>query len=309
MDVVVGVDGGGSRTRVSVADRAGNELAVAEGAGSALTPEGADRSAAVITAIVSEALVSLTGARVLALCAGVAGAGREAEREALEESLESRGLAMQVIVVPDAVLALEDAFGSGPGIVLLAGTGSIALGRGPTGAMARCGGWGPAFGDEGSAAWIGRKALATVAAAYDGREPETDLVAPLLAATKCSTAEDLVAWARAATPADLARLAPLVAEGAATGDLRAESLLALAVEELALHVRTLARRLFGDERASFPLALGGGLLARGSLVRRRLEQRLRSMTPGAQLRDDDLVPVRGAVRMALRELQPVLVPR
>lgn len=309
MDVVVGVDGGGSRTRVSVADRAGNELAAVEGAGSALTREGADRSAAVIAALVGEALGSLTGARVLALCAGVAGAGREAEREALERLLESHGLAIQVIVVPDAVLALEDAFGSGPGIVLLAGTGSIALGRGPTGAMARCGGWGPVFGDEGSAAWIGRKALATVAAAHDGREPATDLVAPLLAATRCTTAEDLVAWARGAAPADLARLAPVVAEVAATGDLRAESLLALAIEELALHVRTLARRLFGDERASFPLALGGGLIARGSLVRRRLEQRLRSMTPGAQLREEDVVPVRGGVRLALRELQAVPMPR
>jgi glucosamine kinase len=97
-------------------------------------------------------------------------------------------------------------------------------------------------------------------------------------------------------------LAPAVGSAAEAGDLRANALLSLAAEELALHVRTLARRLFGDEQAAAPLALAGGLLARGTLLRKRLEQRLRSAVPGAQLRSEDVVPVRGAVRGALRFL-------
>jgi len=87
---------------------------------------------------------------------------------------------------------------------------------------------------------------------------------------------------------------------AEAGDLRANSIVSLAVEELSLHVRALARQLFVDERASLPVALSGGMLKRGSTLRRRLEHRLKSAAPGAQISTDEVVPVRGAVRGALR---------
>jgi glucosamine kinase len=74
----------------------------------------------------------------------------------------------------------------------------------------------------------------------------------------------------------------------------------LAAEELVLHVRTLARRLFSDERAAVPVALSGGLLARGSLMRKLVEHRLRSAVPGAVVRHDEVDAARGAVRIALR---------
>ncbi len=84
------------------------------------------------------------------------------------------------------------------------------------------------------------------------------------------------------------------------GDLRANAIVSLAVEELSLHVRALARQLFVDERASLPVALSGGMLQRGSTLRRRLEHRLKTAVPGAQVSAEDVVPVRGAVRGALR---------
>jgi glucosamine kinase len=86
------------------------------------------------------------------------------------------------------------------------------------------------------------------------------------------------------------------------GDLRANSLVTLAAEELVLHIRALARQLFGDERAAVPLALSGGLLSKGSLLRKRLVQRVKAAVPGAQLREEEVVAVRGAVRDALRHL-------
>jgi glucosamine kinase len=113
--------------------------------------------------------------------------------------------------------------------------------------------------------------------------------------------EELIPWAGSATPADFGKIAPVVLEVAATGDLRANSLVTLAVEELALHVRTLARKLFSDERAAFRLAMHGGLLAPKSLLRRRLEQRLKSIAPGASVLTERVVPERGAVRFAMRE--------
>ena len=168
--------------------------------------------------------------------------------------------------------------------------------------IARTGGWGPNIGDEGSGAWIGRRALSVVTAASDGREPETALTGAVLTATQVNDVNDLIAWAAEATPAMLATIAPAVISEAEAGDLRANSLLSMAAEELVLHVRALARQLFMDERAAVPVALTGGLLKRGTPLRKRLEQRMRSAVPGAQLHAAEIDAARGAVRDALRAL-------
>lgn len=302
--IVVGVDGGGTRTRVQVADDQGREIVLVEGAGSAVRPGEAERSAEVIAALVRDALAASDMVHVTpkVVCVGVAGVGRDIERQALWQALASRDIAEEIVVHADATVALDDAFGEGAGVLLVAGTGSVAFGRGPTGAFARCGGWGPVFGDEGSGAWIGRRALSVVTAAADGREPETALTGAILTAAELNDVSELVGWAAAASASDLAALAPVVMSVADSGDLRANALVTLAVEELMLHIRTLARTLFADERASVPVALAGGLMARGTLLRKRLGHRLKTGVPGAQVRAEEVVPVRGAVRGALRFL-------
>ena len=296
--IVVGVDGGGSKTRVLVADETGTQLGEVVGPGSAVRPGQAERSADVIAAAVRDALASCEMTHVIpkVLCVGVAGAGREPERQALA----SRELADEVVIHADFSIALDDAFGEGPGVLLVSGTGSVAFGRGPSGQSARCGGWGPVCGDEGSGQWVGRRALSVVTAAADGREPETALVGAVLTAAQVNDPQELVAWAAQATPAQLASLAPVVSSVAEAGDLRANAILSLAVEELVLHVRTLSRQLFGDERAATPVALAGGMLTKGTTLRKRFEHRLKSAVPGAQLHVGEVEPARGAVRSALR---------
>lgn len=302
--IVIGIDGGGSKTHAMVADEQGRVIAEASGPASAVRPGQAEQSAEVIAEVVRDALASCEMSQVVprALCVGVAGAGREAERLALHEALMSRDLASEVIVQSDFSIALDDAFGDGPGVLLISGTGSVAFGRGPAGAAARCGGWGPVAGDEGSGAWIGRRALSVVTAAADGREPETALTGAVLTAAQVNETQDLVAWAAGATPAILATLAPVVLSVAEQGDLRANALVSLAVEELALHVRALARQLFGDERAALPIALSGGMLRAGSPLRKRLEHRLKSAVPGGQIQASPVIAARGAVRLALRSV-------
>lgn len=307
--IVAGVDGGGSKTHVIITDEAGTKVGEAFGAGSAVRPGTAEHAATVIASTLAEALASchMAGMVPRMLCVGVAGAGREGERDALLEALGARELAEELIVVPDFTIALEDAFGEGPGILLISGTGSAAFGRSPSGASARCGGWGPVCGDEGSGAWIGRRALSVVTASADGREPETALVGAVLTAAQVNEPQELVAWAAQATPAVFASLAPVVSSVADAGDLRANAILSLAVEELVLHVRTLARSLFGDERAATPVAFTGGILTRGTTMRKRLEQRLRSAVPGAQVVAAEVHPARGAVRHGLRYLGETVV--
>jgi glucosamine kinase len=300
--LIVGVDGGGSKTKVIVADAQGHELATATGAGSAVRPGQATQAADVIAQTVREALAACerSGEVPRVLCAGLAGAGREPERQAVRDALARLEVADLVLIEPDATIALEDAFGDGPGILLVSGTGSSCFGRSPTGTFGRCGGWGPNIGDEGSGAWIGRRALSIVSAAADGREPDTALLAAVLTALELEDSDGLIAWAAQATPATLARLATAVITVAATGDLRANSLLAMAAEELVTHVRALARQLFADERASIPVALAGGLMERGSFLRKVVEHRLKSAVPGAIIRVEPVQPARGAVRIAAR---------
>src|SRR5215211_1867426 len=302
--IVIGIDGGGSKTHAIVADEMGRTITEAVGPGSAVRPGKAEDSANVISDVVRDALASceMTHVTPRVLCVGVAGVGRETERNDLWQALVSRDLASEFVIHSDFSIALDDAFGDGPGVLLISGTGSVAFGRSPTGATARCGGWGPVCGDEGGGAWIGRRALSVVTAAADGREPETALTGAILTAAEVNEVSELVAWAAAASPSMLGTLAPVVMSVAESGDLRANALLTLSVEELMLHLRTLARQLFVDERASVPVALAGGLMARGSSLRKRLEHRLKSAVPGAQVRAEEVVPVRGAVRGALRFL-------
>lgn len=299
--LIVGVDGGGTKTKVVVADAAGNELGTATGGGSAARPGQTTHAAEVIAQTVTEALAACerTGEVPRVLCAGLAGAGREPERHAVREALVRLEVADHVIVEPDATIALEDAFGDGAGILLVSGTGSSCFGRSPAGVFARCGGWGLNIGDEGSGGWIGRKTLSIVAAAADGREPETALLPAVLTALELESSDGLVQWASHADPAALAKLASTVITVAATGDLRANSLLAMAAEELVTHVRALSRQLFTDERAAIPVALAGGLMEKGSFLRKMVEHRLKSAVPGAVVRSEPVVPVRGAVRLAM----------
>jgi glucosamine kinase len=302
--IVIGIDGGGSKTHAIVADEQGKTIAETVGPASAVRPGQAAHSAEVIADVVKDALASceMTHVTPRVVSIGVAGIGREAERQALWEALAERDLATEVVLHSDFSIALDDAFGDGPGVLLIAGTGSVAFGRSPAGATARCGGWGPICGDEGSGAWIGRKALSVVTSAADGREPETALTGAILTAAQVNETIDLVGWAANAPPAQLATLAPVVLSVADAGDLRANAVVSIAVEELVLHVRALARQLFADERAAVQVALSGGLLSRESTLRKRLEHRLKSAVPGATIRSEPVVAARGAVRAALRIL-------
>lgn len=304
-EILVGVDGGGSKTRVLIGNAEGEVLSTIDGPRSAVKPGYAQESADTIADLITRGLaeIAIPGAVLpRVLYCGVAGTGREEERKALHAALDAKEIAEEVVVDSDGMIAMYDALEDRAGILLVVGTGSIAYGRSPNGTVVRCGGWGPSFGDEGSGGWIGKRALSIVAASSDGREPPTALLFPILAATGCEDIEDLIPWAAAADARMFATLAPVVFQTAANGDQRANALISLATEELVLHIRALAKQLFSDERAAVAVALSGGLMDRGSPLRKRLEQRLKSAVPGAQLRSEEVLPARGALRAAARRI-------
>jgi glucosamine kinase len=268
-----GVDGGGTRTTLLLSDAAGNELARVSGAAGLVDPRHPEKSAEVIAQLVrmASAQAGLSAAPA-ALCAGLAGVGNEAERVAVEQALA--GTANVVRVVSDGEIALHGAFGGGPGVLLIAGTGSVAYGRGPDGRMDRCGGWGMYVGDEGSGYALGRAALAAALRCVDGREAETRLLPTVLQALTLEGPREIPPWAGRAAKGDIASLARHVLDLAAGGDAVALRLVEQQAAELASHVMALAHRL-GPWSGDVPVVFHGGVLRSGlyaTLVDRNLAQ-------------------------------------
>jgi glucosamine kinase len=271
--IFAGVDGGGTRSTLLLADEAGAELARVSGAAGLVDPRHPEKSAEVIAQLVRMASAQ-AGLRepVAALCAGLAGVGNEAERVAVQEALSAAGVARTVRIVSDGEIALHGAFGGRPGILLIAGTGSVAYGRGPDGRMERCGGWGMFVGDEGSGYAIGRAGLMAALRSVDGREAETRMLPRFLELLALDGPRGIPPWAGRAAKGDVASLARPVLELAAAGDAVAVRVVERQAEQLASHVIALAHRL-APWPGDVPVVFHGGVLRSGlyaTLVDRNL---------------------------------------
>jgi N-acetylglucosamine kinase-like BadF-type ATPase len=203
-------------------------------------------------------------------------------------------------VVGDSVIALEAAFGAGPGVIAIAGTGSIVYGRDANGLTARAGGWGFAISDEGSGHWIGRHAIASVMGAHD-RGVETALAQLILRAWKLGTLDELVQQANATPSPDFPRLLHVVLQAAEGGDAVAGELLAEAGAKLATLAASVIRRLAPDAAAAtLPLAMTGSVFRQSPQVRQVFYQALRKSFPGIDVRSNLVEPVEGALARARR---------
>ena len=297
--VLLGVDSGGSHTTVVVGDPQGRALSRAEGPGSAMRPGGAERSAAVILDVArratAQAQISLPATFALV---GAAGAGRAPEQEALAAAIVAAGVAERVDVRSDMEIALAAAFENKPGILINAGTGSIAYARTQDGRVHRAGGYGWQLGDEGGGYWLGRRALAAAARAQDGLEESSTLLERLLVALGLQTFDDLIRWTATATPAQVAALAPHVLNAAREGEIVAQRIVADGAVELAQLVRMLTRHFSGTELIK--MATIGGLLRPGSPLLMALRTSLAAELPRARLSESGSAvdAPAGALRLA-----------
>jgi glucosamine kinase len=294
---LIGADVGGSKTAVGVSDGQ-TILARAEGPGAAVRPGRALASASVIAEVIREALAGAGRLAGDVLYVGAAGAGREPEREELRKALRGENLAGTVVVSTDIEIALVAAFDEGPGIVVSAGTGSVAVGRDRAGKRHRIGGYGWQMGDEGSGYAIGRAALGAVSRAFDGRSPRTALSDKVLAATRSESFDALVRWAAGASPAEVASLAPHVLEVAAHGDPLAQGICDYAARELSQLAVCLVPVM--DLQPPVGVALTGGLLSADGPLRRSVLARLREDATLAPM-EARVDAVEGAIRLAGRE--------
>jgi glucosamine kinase len=292
--VLIGADVGGTKTAVAVS-RDGKIVGRAEGPGAAVRPGRALASSSTIAEVVRQALSSAGLLIGDVLLVGAAGVGREPEREELRKALRGENVASSVVVTTDIEIALAAAFADGPGIVVSAGTGSVAVGRDRTGKRHRIGGYGWQMGDEGSGYAIGRASLGAVSRAVDGRSPKTALSDRLLRATRSDDYDELVRWAAGASPAEVAALAPHVLAVAAGGDPLAQGIADYAARELSQLALCLIPKM--DITPPISVAVTGGLLSADQPLRKTLLAKLAEESV-FQPKDSPVDAVAGALLLA-----------
>lgn len=282
MEHVLGLDGGGTKTDLAVIDCAGSVISRRQMQG--LDPTKGPEWEAVLAGIAT------TVGPVTTAVLGLPFHGEVAQISARQTEIATSLFGASACVMNDVAVAFDGAFAGADGVLVLAGTGSMAWSRGPLG-VHRVGGWGECFGDEGSAFWIGREALRQISQQLDGRRPRTTFADAMLSRIGIG-ANDLIGWTYglANKRALIAALAVTVSALARAGDADAAALMTKAASHLS-HLGLTAQRLCG-------LALGwsfaGGVM-NDAVVRDGLTKAM-GAAPVAPI----LPPVGGAVLAAAR---------
>jgi glucosamine kinase len=300
----LGIDGGGTKTTCVV----GNEsriLATATAGPSNIFRVGEAQTRESLHQCVRQACTAagITAQQIAHTCVGGSGAARPELAAAVRGILEEI-LSAPIDVVGDSETSLQAAFDDGPGVIVIAGTGSMAYGRNTQGETARAGGWGFAIGDEGSAHWIGRSAITAVLRASDSNgignvstENASQLARALMAAWGVGSLIDLARTASAIPPPDFAALFPVVAE---SDDTLATDILRDAGRELARIVALVSIRLFKTlpDKTPVPVAMIGGVFRHSKLVREVFYNELRRLDSHIEIKEQVVDPVVGALRLA-----------
>jgi N-acetylglucosamine kinase-like BadF-type ATPase len=282
----LGVDGGGSKTLAVIVNAQGEEVGRGLAGSSNYTAIGLEQAVQNIFSSVTQALQPL-GKQIHPHRAWLGLAGFDRPIDSVQLSSHLQELASLVHITNDAELAfsvLPDAIG----VVLIAGTGSISLGRNIQGQATRAGGWGHLLGDEGSGYFLGHQALLAAVRAADGRGPHTCLLDLILQHWQLHTSDDIIGAVYNTTEekAKIAQLADCVIQAQIAGDTIAHAIVQNAVNELVLTVKTVRQKLGLASDQPIPLAISGGLLLHQPHFRIQVLEQLHS-----QLTISDVVQV------------------
>lgn len=302
---VVGVDGGGTKTEAVILDA---DLSVlGQGLAGASNPlrVGIVNAATAIREAIDRAceVAHLRRTDLIAAEIGLAGARSKELNARMREAVMSLGIG-EVVVVGDADIALYGATEGEPGLIVIAGTGSICCGINARGKTFCAGGWGPIAGDEGAGAWISRRALRAIAHAVDGRGPATMLTAAACSYFHVSDPIDLstAIYAPTITNERLAGFGKHVIKAAKVRDGVANEILCEGGRELGLAATAVIRQL-KLEQETFQVAYVGGIFdAAGELVLAAMREQVKLSAPKAYLAPPRFSPAVAAARMARERL-------
>lgn len=296
MALFLGIDSGGTKTECCLGDEHG-VLGQGSAGSSKLARVGEIAAGAALQAAIEQACAA-AGAKpadICRTCIGMAGASHPETADTARRLL-SEIVGGEVEVVGDMVIALHAAFDGGPGVVVIAGTGSIAYGRNERGETARAGGWGPAISDEGSGDWVGRAAVQLAMRAHDAGK-STRFMPSIMNTWHLATYDDVVRYANASPPPDFAALFPHVLFAAEAGDDLARGILLRAGAELAEICHIVVQRLWRGPRSA-DVAMCGGVFRSSDLVRRAFTEVVRGNRPQLAVNLCSTSPAQGALRLA-----------
>ncbi len=265
---IVGIDGGGTKTVGCLITESGEVLARAVGESTNYRKDQESllisRILELVQTLMAQANLHQTRPDALAVC--LSGLGQESSKQRVRLLLSDAFLSNWLVVDSDARAALQGAFAGEPGIILVAGTGSIAFARTPRGEFMRCGGWGYLLGDEGSGFDIGRNGVAMALKALDGRGRPTRLRERLEQFFGVERLDQAVPkiYAELAQRGDMAKLAPIVFEVAQQGDAVAAEIIRQAARDLAELVATLYTRM--QSETEIKLALMGNIFKQRDML-------------------------------------------
>jgi N-acetylglucosamine kinase-like BadF-type ATPase len=309
---VIGLDGGGTKTSVQLADSKGQILAESLGGPANLQIIGVEQSAKTIIDLIETCChtVGCEPTQIGSVVAGLAGAGRQSDQLQLAEAVrgyaQDRGVYLRdLAVASDARIALEGAFLGDPGIIVIAGTGSIVCGKDREGKMHRAGGWGRLIGDQGSGYQIGREGVRAIARMIDGVSGKT-AVAALVADEFGLRSQDEIIKAVYRDGFDFSTVAPLVIRAAQDGDRIALNILGTAALELVAMIHAVIGRLkqyTGRTRGKIPLVFVGSLLDPDNVYSAKVRALIRKELKSIIVEKPIASPVRGAVLMALARMK------
>ena len=299
MSVVLGIDGGGTRTRASIVE-GDRVLAFAESGSIKRLRVGAAVAEENLRTLLSGVFRQAGVKAVQAASAGVASAGMPGVPEWIQAVFVDFGVERSE-VVGDEVIALDAAFKGGPGILQIAGTGTNCIGRAPDGGREAAGGWSSRLGDEGSGYWIGLHAVRRALNAYDREEPTRVLdVVGQIWGTK--GIDELVNLGDSTPGPDFAALAPAISQLADEGDPVALGVLHQASRDLVSFVLLVREKLFRKHglTAEVPVAWIGSVLGKSQRVRDGFFAGLKTAAPTMPVLDKEVVAIQGAVWRAQR---------
>ncbi len=297
--LLLGVDSGGSKTRVVLADADGHVLGAGHAACSNYQYVGEAAAVVEIEAGIEAAFAQagIMRRRVDAACFGIGGADTPEDIAKARKWVDDNHWAMRCLAVNDGMLPLYAACPDGQGVSVIAGTGAIMWAQSLDGRIARASGWGYLLGDEGGGWQLGHEALRHVARADDGRGPATLLTPRVLAHWNLTSPYGLITrlYHADVTPADVASLAKVVIDCAAEGDELALQIARAGADELALAAKTVMNRI--DLHLPLTLAYSGSLLIKGLFYRQLFTDACRRMIGDIALAPVE-DPVTGAVAAA-----------
>jgi N-acetylglucosamine kinase-like BadF-type ATPase len=298
-----GIDGGGTHSRLAIVDSGGRVLARAEAGSTNIYSVSKEEVFGNLKTLLESALNAggFQKAGLAGGCLGSAGLGRPGEAEIFRGFFDALlGPGFPVTLCTDGEILLCGGLRGLEGYCLIAGTGSVALGRSAAGRLVRVGGHGYMLGDEGAAAWIGKTAVARLLRSEEGRDTETAMLGDILALCKLKESSDLIHYVHHdADKAKIAALAPVVTAAARKGDPLALDILSVGAAELALLVRSVLARSPWISRRE--LVLAGGVLEHDEILGGKLRNILTEEFPGLILSEPRGTALEGACLLARGE--------